>query len=59
MNQQPLAFGEGFFRKLLGDLGMRIAITGAGNVGGTLGTAWAQKAGHEIFFRNIQCDCLR
>ena len=29
---------------------MRIAIIGAGNVGGTLGTAWAQKAGHEILF---------
>ena len=25
-------------------------VIGAGNVGGTLGTAWAQKAGHEIFF---------
>ena len=29
---------------------MRLAIIGAGSVGGTLGTAWAQKAGHEIFF---------
>jgi predicted dinucleotide-binding enzyme len=29
---------------------MKIAIIGAGNVGGTLGTAWAQKAGHDIFF---------
>jgi 8-hydroxy-5-deazaflavin:NADPH oxidoreductase len=29
---------------------MKIAIVGAGNVGGTLGAAWAQKAGHEIFF---------
>jgi predicted dinucleotide-binding enzyme len=29
---------------------MRLAIIGAGNVGGALGTAWAQKAGHEIFF---------
>jgi 8-hydroxy-5-deazaflavin:NADPH oxidoreductase len=29
---------------------MKIAIIGAGNVGGTLGTAWAQKAGHEVFF---------
>ena len=29
---------------------MKVAIIGAGNVGGTLGTAWAQKAGHEIFF---------
>jgi len=29
---------------------MKIAIIGAGNVGGALGTAWAQKAGHEIGF---------
>jgi 8-hydroxy-5-deazaflavin:NADPH oxidoreductase len=29
---------------------MKLAIIGAGNVGGTLGSAWAQKAGHEIFF---------
>ncbi len=29
---------------------MKIAIIGAGNVGGTLGTAWARKAGHDIFF---------
>jgi predicted dinucleotide-binding enzyme len=29
---------------------MKVAIIGAGGVGGTLGTAWAQKAGHEIFF---------
>jgi len=29
---------------------MKLAIIGAGNVGGTLATAWAQKAGHEIFF---------
>ncbi len=29
---------------------MKIVIIGAGNVGGTLGAAWAQKAGHEIFF---------
>jgi len=29
---------------------MKLAIIGAGNVGGTLGTAWARKAGHEIFF---------
>ena len=37
---------------------MRVAIIGAGNVGGTLGTAWAQKAGHEIFFgvRNPTSD---
>jgi predicted dinucleotide-binding enzyme len=28
---------------------MKIAIVGAGNVGGTLGKAWAKK-GHEIFF---------
>ena len=29
---------------------MKIAIIGAGNVGGTLGAAWAQKAGHDIVF---------
>jgi predicted dinucleotide-binding enzyme len=29
---------------------MKLAIIGAGNVGGTLGAAWAQKAGHEVFF---------
>ncbi len=29
---------------------MKLAIIGAGNVGGTLGQAWAQKAGHEICF---------
>jgi prephenate dehydrogenase len=29
---------------------MKFAIVGAGSVGGTLGTAWAQKAGHGIFF---------
>jgi len=29
---------------------MKLAIIGAGNVGGALGTAWAQKAGHDIFF---------
>jgi 8-hydroxy-5-deazaflavin:NADPH oxidoreductase len=29
---------------------MKIAIIGAGNVGATLGAAWAQKAGHDIFF---------
>lgn len=29
---------------------MKIAIIGAGQVGGTLGAAWAQKGGHEIFF---------
>jgi 8-hydroxy-5-deazaflavin:NADPH oxidoreductase len=29
---------------------MKIAIIGAGNVGGTLGTAWAHKAGHDILF---------
>ncbi|HKS84435.1 MAG TPA: NAD(P)-binding domain-containing protein [Pseudolabrys sp.] len=28
----------------------RIAIIGAGNVGGALGGAWAKKAGHEILF---------
>jgi 8-hydroxy-5-deazaflavin:NADPH oxidoreductase len=37
---------------------MKLALIGAGNVGGALGTAWAQKAGHEIFFgvRNPQSD---
>jgi predicted dinucleotide-binding enzyme len=37
---------------------MKLAIIGAGNVGGTLATAWAQKAGHEIFFgvRNPTSD---
>ena len=37
---------------------MRLAIIGAGNVGGTLGTAWAQEAGYEIFFgvRNPTSD---
>jgi len=29
---------------------MKLGIIGAGNVGGTLGAAWAQKAGHDIFF---------
>ena len=29
---------------------MNIAIIGAGNVGGTLGAAWAKKAGHDIVF---------
>ena len=29
---------------------MKLAIIGAGNVGGALGVAWAQKAGHEICF---------
>ncbi len=29
---------------------MKLAIIGAGNVGGTLGKAWAEKAGHDIFF---------
>jgi len=29
---------------------MKLAIIGAGNVGGALGEAWAQKADHEIFF---------
>ena len=29
---------------------MKLAIIGAGKVGGALGTAWAQKAGHEVFF---------
>ena len=40
---------------------MKLAIIGAGNVGGTLGTAWAQKAGHEIFFgvRNPSSDQMQ
>ncbi len=29
---------------------MKLAIIGAGNVGGALGLAWVQKAGHEVFF---------
>ena len=29
---------------------MKLAIIGAGNVGGALGTAWAQNAGHDIIF---------
>ena len=29
---------------------MKLAIIGAGNVGSALGTAWAQKAGHDICF---------
>ena len=32
---------------------MNIAIVGTGNVGGTLGRAWAAK-GHEILWRNIE-----
>ena len=28
---------------------MKISILGAGNVGGTLGRAWARK-GHDVFF---------
>jgi len=37
---------------------MKLGIIGAGNVGGTLGTAWAQKAGHDICFgvRDPQAD---
>jgi NADPH-dependent F420 reductase len=39
---------------------MKIAIIGAGNVGGTLGKGWAKK-GHEIFFgvRHPQDDKIR
>ena len=39
---------------------MKIAILGAGNVGGTLGRAWAKK-GHEVFFgvRHPQDDKTR
>jgi len=29
---------------------MKLAIIGAGNVGGALGKAWAERAGHEVFF---------
>jgi predicted dinucleotide-binding enzyme len=29
---------------------VKLAIIGAGNVGGTLGSAWAKKGGHEVFF---------
>src|SRR4029077_4202438 len=40
---------------------MKLAIIGAGGVGGTLGTAWAQKAGDEIFFgvRDPKSDKVR
>ncbi|MEJ2377469.1 MAG: NAD(P)-binding domain-containing protein [Pseudolabrys sp.] len=27
---------------------MKLAIIGAGNVGGTLGKAWAEKGGHDV-----------
>src|SRR5205823_13304612 len=39
---------------------MKIAIIGAGNVGGTLGKGWAKK-GHDIFFgvRHPQDDKIR
>ena len=29
---------------------MKLAIIGAGDVGGTLGVAWARRAGHDVFF---------
>jgi len=29
---------------------MKLAIIGAGDVGGTLGAAWVRKAGHDVFF---------
>ena len=29
---------------------MKLAIIGAGDVGGTLGAAWADKGGHDVFF---------
>jgi predicted dinucleotide-binding enzyme len=29
---------------------MKLAIIGAGDVGGTLGAAWSRKGGHEVFF---------
>jgi 8-hydroxy-5-deazaflavin:NADPH oxidoreductase len=40
---------------------MKLAIIGAGNVGGTLGIAWAEKAGHEVFFgvRNPPSDKMQ
>jgi predicted dinucleotide-binding enzyme len=40
---------------------MKLAIIGAGSVGGTLGTVFAQKAGHEIFFgvRDPKSDKVR
>ena len=40
---------------------MKLAIIGAGSVGGTLGTAWREKAGHEIFFgvRDPKSDNVR
>jgi 8-hydroxy-5-deazaflavin:NADPH oxidoreductase len=40
---------------------MKLAIIGAGNVGGTLGAAWAHKAGHDIFFgvRDPKSDKVR
>ncbi len=40
---------------------MKLAIIGAGNVGGTLGIAWAEKAGHEVFFgvRNPSSDKMQ
>ena len=31
-------------------MSINLAIIGAGNVGGALGAAWAQKAGHDIYF---------
>jgi 8-hydroxy-5-deazaflavin:NADPH oxidoreductase len=40
---------------------MKIAIIGAGNVGGALGKAWAEKAGHEVAFssRNPQSEKMQ
>jgi hypothetical protein len=40
---------------------VKLAIIGAGNVGGALGTAWAQKAGHDIYFgvRDPKADKLQ
>jgi len=35
---------------------MKLSIIGAGNVGGALGKAWAEKAGHEVFFGVRQPD---
>jgi 8-hydroxy-5-deazaflavin:NADPH oxidoreductase len=40
---------------------MKIAIIGSGNVGGTLGKAWAEKAGHEVAFssRNPESEKMQ
>jgi 8-hydroxy-5-deazaflavin:NADPH oxidoreductase len=40
---------------------MKIAIIGSGNVGGALGKAWAEKAGHDVVFssRNPQSEKMQ